>query len=1234
MANTILTVQSPVAGINRRTAYQTQAPFSSYDSNNFWPIDVKTGRISSATRPPLKLFGSLITEANMVSTVAGIRASHPAKSFCVAHAGSLYYWNGSAMTLATGAQAASINTGKYVSATPIVSNLVICDDTNAPIAFNYTTGAAATIVASAGTVPVATTIAVTWQGALWLVKDSIIYSSRVGDITDWDTTVALDDLFAAFFTDGTYAGVIAGPITAVMPQTADVMLVSTVGGTLAMRGHPRQGGVFEPVSSQFVLGQGAWTQLPDGTILMMTAMGLMSLAPTRGAVMSPISRERIPDELIGLSYDRDDPLINVEYDTRFNVVHIYVRGAQEQAWLFDLNTGGFHREEISSYPFSTDEYESFITESVSGCLLARYNGVFQYDRFATETISSSLIAGPVKISQSPMHASKILNVRTVFARDTPSSALVGTLKIAGGLDGQDAVNRLLNGNEQYSISLAALGNNNGMCYPDVVGHAVVFALTTESGDVAIEEIVANVSQMGNLTMQRGTQIGVDGEATTFSGGFTDIDLTVWNGYSVVTPSAGPSSTLVDFTHFMDLSRMPASWWSAVTGTVGEDIRVTTSADVEIPSSLTGFSLANQTGMLVLKLSQSTTPSAVRVWCGNPAAITPLVAASNGQYACFDDNWRGFWPDGGGTSDMTQYDNNTATSNKANNVGAALSYGTETGPLGGKATDFDQGANTWWYIDDWAATHSLTTNETWTFIGAFLRNSGTNIGAILRLSRNTGFAWQQLQASVNGTNSRSSATSDDGTAEIASSDDGTTAIGNWHHHTMTTASDNERSAYIDGGGANSQTNDFGTTVDNLQVGSDFNGAELSGDAALIQVHNVTRNAAWVAYQASMMDQSTFWGTPGAFVSVNPPIVETPLVSACPSGYVSQTEAGSTDGYALITASNPVGGAVINFSHLIDLAQLPSGWWTQASASGKLGLDIRATLVDNTIIPFDLIEFDATGSTGLGVIRLTQSSEGATAIRLWVGNSSAITIDSCNVNGRFGAYDSLWRGFWPSGGGTDRTQYANDMTSTGSPSVTELASPVGSQATTYDNASGLNQYATATNLVPSENPITIMASVKKPSGGLNTDSMIVSVQDSDSQAGVFLRTRPSSTPARTTTRNSAGTEASAGYSGTIVPTVQWFQAGTSFGNHTRISYADANAGSSSSSTPTIVVSSLDRITIAAEWATTPTREIDAIISLVGIHASARGETWLNYWNASLAQSSFWTVGAWVSDPTALS
>lgn len=505
--NRVMTIQAPYGGINRRTAFQQVPPFTCYDAVNFLSFDANSGRITTATRPPLVPFGNAVTEVNMASQASGVRAGYPDKSFVVAQAGQIKIWDGSAFQNATGAQAAAVDTGSYVSATPFIDKVIICDSTLAPIVLDYTTGIAITIVASAGAVPTAATIATQWQGALWLAEGNVVYGSRVGDYTDYDYGVSLDDRFGAFFTDGDYKGNIAGPITALMPQTSDTMLVSTVSGTLAMRGHPRQGGVFEAVGSPYVLGQGAWTQAPNSHIIMMTAQGMMSIGPEPGAVMAQVSRDKIPDELVGLPYATSNPLINLQYDTRWNGIWVTVRGGSAQGWWFDMNTGGFHRMTYAQYPFTTLEFLDFLGNEQSGVILGRTDGAHLYDISgdippvgAIETFTSELTVGPLKISPSMFHAGKIKRLALAFVPGTV--AATGTMKIATGVDGADAVNRMVGGEHQYSTTITELNTNYGVCYPDLAGHAAVIEFTLSAGGFALEEMVIEVQPMGNLSMVR------------------------------------------------------------------------------------------------------------------------------------------------------------------------------------------------------------------------------------------------------------------------------------------------------------------------------------------------------------------------------------------------------------------------------------------------------------------------------------------------------------------------------------------------------------------------------------------------------------------------------------------------------------------------------------------------------------------------------------------------------------
>ena len=964
---------------------------------------------------------------------------------------------------------------------------------------------------------------------------------------------------------------------------------------------------------------------------MLTPLGLMALAPTPDAVFAPVSVNKIPDELIGLSYDRDDPVVNMVYDSRWNGVHIYVRGGEEQAWLLDLNTGGFHRMEVGSYPFVVDEFADFITESTSGVLLGRFDGIKTYDRFATETINGSLVIGPVKISNSTHTASKIVNAKVTFARDTPTGS--GTLQIATGIDGQDAVNRLLKGEEQYSIPISALANNNGICFPSIVGHAAVFAFSTETGDLAIEEITCTIEQMGRISFTRTPQIAIEGEASEFTGAFIDLDTSIWAGYSDATVQAGPTSDLPEYTHFLDLSRMPQTWWDEVATPNGEDVRVSNEFDDQVPSMVIDFDLSNQEGMLAFRMNQTVTPRSVRVWIGNVNAATPSASSTFGSDNVFDSDWRGFWPDGAGNSNVTSFGDNTADSNEGGGVSGALAavYGAEDGPMGANATDFDLGNDTFWQVAGWIASQGLGSQTAWTLVAAFKRNAEVSGTESIFGLKGAAFHRQDLVVAESANQAQTFHTAFDGGSDDTAVKLGTTEPRPvWIHHAGVVVSDTSRIAYVEGLGGTANTATTSPTLLHLIAGATLFPA--NGHVAMLQVHTIARDAVWINYQHDMLDQSTFWGTIGAFQlqnTITPPTLDT---DACPSGQVAYTEAvANTAGYAVATAADPTDGSVNDFTHLVDLTLMPAGWWAATALSS--GQDIRVTDVSNNHLPFDLIEFDDVAETGLLVFKRTEAEGGPLAVRVWVGNASATAVPVCSAYGRYLAYDTDWRGFWPSGSGTDRTQYLNAMTSVGTPTVGTINSPVGSPATTYDNDLSTAQYATATNKVPTAGPFTIMASVVHPAGQVHKDVVISSVQDTTSRSGVLLRTRPSSTPARLTTRNPFGSEASAANTETIVATTEWFQAGTAFGNHTRISYVNANTGSSSGGQATIVLSGLDTIVIGAEMGTPFVRGFYGDISLVGLHTKGRGEDWLNYWNKSLDQATFWGTWVWNASSTQL-
>jgi hypothetical protein len=600
------------------------------------PIDVLTGRSVSGTRPPLVAFSSPGGTANLVERINGVSAGKPLQSLLIAVNGQFKWYNASGtFTNATGAGAASAETGVSLYARTFLQEVFIPQFDDKPWVFNYDAGTVIELVETAGTIPNDLRFFEVWQGALWgagaLATPHIIYGSRVGDAYDWDFAAAATDTAGAFFSGGENEGRLRGPITALMPQTADTMIVSTTEGLVAMRAHPRDGGIFDDIGGVYVLGQGAWCKVPGDSIYMMTRLGMYTLSPAPGSTPVPVSTKHIPDELVGLAYDYEDPTVELEFDSRYNGIWITVRDSTSpQAWFFDLATGGFHQQEIAAYPYRITEFFEAVNEDQSGVLFAGagYGGLARADRTGTETFDSDLIIGPFSISPNVSKASKIVQARVVFGGDSPTSE--GTMSFAVGGSAEEAIRRLEDGTGQYDISLLELDTNNGVCHPHISGHAGAIRIEQTGGRCVIEEIQLTLVSAGIARMVRYKT------------------PSVCQGYVTATPSFAPSGALTssDGVEVIDLSAFPSDWW-ALAGKTGGNVRVTDADNNFIPFDLAQYSKAANTGEIWLKRALPLTPTAVRCWvCNSNVAKFPLGSAF-GQLFAYPSWMLAIWPQGSG-----------------------------------------------------------------------------------------------------------------------------------------------------------------------------------------------------------------------------------------------------------------------------------------------------------------------------------------------------------------------------------------------------------------------------------------------------------------------------------------------------------------------------------------------------------------------------------------------------------
>jgi hypothetical protein len=1212
-----ITIHPPIGGTVRRTSFQNQAPYTSYDSFNYWPIDVKTGRLIPAIRPPHVMLDAVTGPVNLLQRVNGYASGKPIQSFVMAEDTDLYWWDGDSFVAATGASASDIDANRPLFAATYLTSVFIPQETGQIQVFDYTTGAVAEIVESAGVAPVDVDFMAFHLGAVWAIKDNQISVSRVGDALDWDFSAPSDDLYGAFFFDGEFSGLLGGLVTAFAPVSNDFAIVSTVEGLLALRGHPRQGGVIEPlIQNAYIMGQGAWCQAPNGTVYFMTPLGLMSMAPSMNAIPAQVSREKIPDELVGLEYDRDDPVIQMIYEPRWDSILIYIRGMETQAWLYDLGTGGFNRMDCPADVLALMNFPPFSTSQNSTTLHGRFDGISYYDKFGTESIPGSIIVGPVKIARTALDNGKVIELQVVFGRDTPVDA-TGRLRVAGGVDGQDAISRLSAGTHQYSIDLNVLKANYGKCHPMVSGHAIAIAIDTDEGDVSFEEMVISVEPAGRRRFARSPQMSVTGTATDFTP-YDELDDEVWRGYSSATIQIQPGGSLPAFTHFLDLSLMPATWWAEVQED-GRDIRVSTTANVELPCKVLSIDTDAQTGCLAFKTDRTTAALSIRCWCGNPLAAMPTASA-------FDEFWGILIPDG--------YYQDVLGLTAITRRGDAITAGTTptyvASPFGGNALSPQSlvgvGAG-----DDRGHYFQYGNTGTDLFGGTTFPASGATIVALVKGNSSAGFdntGWElnPTDATINGStsyralqaNSQASnqirAQAEVNTAStVDSSANGTRS--DWNH-IAATFTDAAHTAFINGA-----TNGSGTTVTNINVtrfgilfANGISGTRTDSQA-MVQLHTTVRSATWLAYQAQMRDQAAFWGTFGVFTNVNPAIdPPTSLpIGACPTGVEPVVETGTWTGYCSATPVAPT-AALLYHTHLIDLANMHASWWSAVSSSGS---EIRATGPDDVPIPFCLIAFNKTANTGLAAVRCNQFVDEQNEVRLWVGNGSAITIPPCGLYGAYSAFDDDYLGFYADGRGNDSTGHLRHLTDDGT--VTVVTGPIGNLAATYGLDGRSSAEVTAT-LAPEQ--VTISAAIQA-STDLN-DCTVGGIFKTGTPAKVKLGTAASSLPCRLYVSDGSGKTATTLNS--VNPgVVNWFQATGVVSNQVTRRLWINGGGSQSTTSSSVQIPGFNRISIGAS----PNSGASAnpiTVSLFAVHSTVRPQSWTVYQTQMLDQDAFWQVATW--------
>lgn len=236
-------------------------------------------------------------------------------------------------------------------------------------------------------------------------EPGVWWMSRQGDPDDWDITQ--EDSGAAIGASNAPAGKLGDPITALIPH-GDLCLIFGCRSSLWIcRGDPGYGGEVDQLSRKIgIIDQHAWTRTPDDMVVFLSTDGLYVIPAGCAGSPTSLSRERLPDELLGLS--PENYAVTLEYDTEARGIHIFATRTDIESankhWFMDWETKSFWEVLLKKdhEPISTFERNIFGTGFNQVLIGGRDGYIRVFDRLMEtddgETFDSYCYFGPMAMA--------------------------------------------------------------------------------------------------------------------------------------------------------------------------------------------------------------------------------------------------------------------------------------------------------------------------------------------------------------------------------------------------------------------------------------------------------------------------------------------------------------------------------------------------------------------------------------------------------------------------------------------------------------------------------------------------------------------------------------------------------------------------------------------------------------------------------------------------------------------
>lgn len=237
-------------------------------------------------------------------------------------------------------------------------------------------------VATAGTVPGGCRLVCVYRDRIVYAGADLFphiwYMSRQGDPLDFD--YSQEDSAAAVTAQNSTAGQLADPITALIPHSDECLVFGCYNSLWILRGDPGYGGVIDQLSRKVgIVSSRAWCRTPNDMVVFLSPDGLYVMPAGCAGMPSPLSRERLPDELVCMNASRES--VHLEYDLVYQGIHIFTTkrdGSAAVHWWFDWESKSYWPVTIQGdhEPFAT--HERIAWDDCPVVLIAGRDGYIRY----------------------------------------------------------------------------------------------------------------------------------------------------------------------------------------------------------------------------------------------------------------------------------------------------------------------------------------------------------------------------------------------------------------------------------------------------------------------------------------------------------------------------------------------------------------------------------------------------------------------------------------------------------------------------------------------------------------------------------------------------------------------------------------------------------------------------------------------------------------------------------------